>query len=115
MGTPSSWAFLDAAKAVRFGGLSEIEALKTITLNPAIIMGVDKRVGTLEKGKDADLAVFSRHPLDSFTVCEMTIVDGEILFDRAQYLEERKKAEEEKKQKEAEEKKKKKKKAGEEV
>jgi hypothetical protein len=50
---------------------------------------------------DADLAVFSRHPLDPYTVCQMTIIDGTVYFDRAKYLEEMKKAEEEKK-KEAE-------------
>jgi imidazolonepropionase-like amidohydrolase len=102
--------FHDAAKAVRFGGLSELEALKTITINPAIIMGIDKRVGTIEPGKDADLAMFSRHPFDPYTICEMTLVDGEILFDRAKYLEERKKAEEKKKKEEAEAKKQKEKK-----
>jgi imidazolonepropionase-like amidohydrolase len=89
--------FHDAAKAMRFGGLSEIEAFKTITLNPAIIMGIDKRTGTLAEGKDGDLAIFSHHPFDPYTVCEMTVVDGEILFDRAQYFEARKKAEEEEK------------------
>lgn len=88
--------FHEAAKAVRFGGLSELEALKTITLNPAIILGIDGRTGTIEPGKDADLAVFSRHPFDPYTICEMTIVDGEILFDRAAYLEEQKKAEDKK-------------------
>ncbi len=92
--------FLDAAKAIRFGGLSEIEAFKTITLNPAIILGIDKQTGTLAEGKDADLAIFNRHPFDSYTICEMTVVDGEILFDRAQYLEARKKAAEEKVKKE---------------
>ncbi|UCE41483.1 MAG: amidohydrolase family protein [Candidatus Aminicenantes bacterium] len=94
----------DAAKAMRFGSLSEIEAFKTITLNPAIIMGIDKQTGTIAEGKDADLAIFSRHPFDPYTVCEMTVVDGEILFDRSQYLEARKKAEEEKKKKEEEKK-----------
>ena len=94
--------FHDAAKAMRFGGLSEIEAFKTITLNPAIIMGIDKKTGTLVKGKDADLAIFSRHPFDPYTICEMTVVDGEIMFDRAKYLEARNKAEEEKKNKEEE-------------
>lgn len=106
--------FNDAAKTVRFGGLSEAEAIKTLTLNPAVICGIDKWTGTLEAGKDADLAVFSRHPLDPYTVCEMTVVDGKILFDRAKYLEERKKAEEEKK-KEAEAKAAKDKKVGGEV
>jgi imidazolonepropionase-like amidohydrolase len=106
--------FNDAAKTVRFGGLSEAEAIKTLTINPAKILGVDKKVGTIEPGKDADLAVFSRHPLDPYTVCRMTIVDGTIYFDRAKYLEERKKAEEEKK-KEAEAKAPKDKKTGAEV
>jgi imidazolonepropionase-like amidohydrolase len=106
--------FNDAAKTVRFGGLSEAEAIKTLTLNPAIICGIDKWTGTLEAGKDADMAVFSRHPLDPYTVCELTVVDGKILFDRAKYLEERKKAEEEKK-KEAEAKAAKDKKVGGEV
>jgi imidazolonepropionase-like amidohydrolase len=92
--------FHDAAKAMRFGGLSEIEAFKTITLNPAIIMGIDDRTGTLAEGKDADLAIFNRHPFDPYTVCQMTVVDGEILFDRVQYLEARRKAQEEKKEKE---------------
>ncbi len=105
----------EAAKAVRFGGLSEIEAFKTITLNPAIILGIDERTGTLAEGKDGDLAIFSRHPFDPYTICEMTVVDGEILFDRAQYLEARKKAEEEKEKKEEVKKKTEKKGSGEEV
>ncbi|HVP91090.1 MAG TPA: amidohydrolase family protein [Terriglobales bacterium] len=89
--------FFDACKAVRFGGLTELEALKTITLNPAIIDGVDKYTGTLEVGKDADIAVFNRHPLDPYAVCQMTLVDGKVYFDRAKYLEDRQKAEEAKK------------------
>lgn len=92
--------YLEAAKTVRFGGLSEMEALKAITINPAKMLGVDKWVGTLEAGKDADIAVFNRHPLDPYTFCEMTIVDGKIIFDRDKYHNERKKAEELKKQKE---------------
>lgn len=88
--------FADAAKTIRFGGLSEAEALKTITLNPAKILGVDRWVGTIEKGKDADLAVFNRHPLDPYTVCLYTLVDGRIGFDRSQYLEELKKRQEKK-------------------
>ena len=89
--------FFDAAKAVRFGGLTELEALRTITINPAVILGIDKFTGTLEAGKDADIAVFNRHPLDPYTVCQMTLVDGKVYFDRAKYLEERQKAEEAKK------------------
>jgi len=96
--------FNDAAKTVRFGGVTEDEALRMLTINPAKIMGVDRWVGTIEPGKDADLAVFNRHPLDPFTVCEMTMVDGAVYFDRAKYLEERKKTEEEEKKKEPEKK-----------
>lgn len=88
--------FSEAAKAVRFGGASELEALKMITINPAKILGIEKRVGTIEVGKDADLAIFNRHPLDTYTICEMTIIDGEIYFDRAKYLEEMLKKKEEK-------------------
>ncbi|MBN1223174.1 MAG: amidohydrolase family protein [Candidatus Aminicenantes bacterium] len=105
--------FHDAAKTVRYGGLSEIEAIKTITINPAIILGIDKWTGTIEEGKDADLAVFNRHPFDPYTICEMTLVDGDILFDRAKYLEERRKAEEEKKKQEEQKKEKEKKSGGE--
>ena len=86
--------FLDAAKTVRFGGVDEREALKMLTINPAIILGIDHYTGTLEAGKDADIAVFNRHPLDPYTVCQLTIVDGQVLFDRAKYLEDRRKAEE---------------------
>lgn len=107
--------FIDAAKAVRFGGLSELEALKTITINPAIILGIDKYTGAIEVSKDADLAVFNRHPLDPYTVCEMTLVDGKVYFDRAKYIEDWKKAEEERKKKEEEAKKPKEKKNGGEV
>jgi len=91
--------FNDAAKSVRFGGATEAEALRMLTINPAKILGVDSRVGTIEPGKDADLAVFNRHPLDPFAVCEMTMVDGAVYFDRAKYLEERKKTKDEAKKK----------------
>ncbi|OGD26755.1 MAG: hypothetical protein A2Y56_00410 [Candidatus Aminicenantes bacterium RBG_13_63_10] len=94
--------FHEAAKTIRFGGLSEEEALKTITLNPAKMLGVDDRVGALEAGKDADIAVFSRHPFDPYTICRMTIVDGQVVFDRDSYHEDLKKAEEAAKKKEAE-------------
>jgi len=97
--------FNDAAKTVRFGGVSEEEAIRMLTINPAKILGVDSRVGTIEAGKDADLAVFNRHPLDPFTVCEMTMVDGTVYFDRARYLADMKKAEEEEKAKKTPEKK----------
>jgi imidazolonepropionase-like amidohydrolase len=73
----------EAAKAMKWGGLSETEALKLVTLNPAIQLGVQDRVGSIEVGKDADLAVFSGHPLSVMGVVEQTYVDGLLYFDRA--------------------------------
>jgi imidazolonepropionase-like amidohydrolase len=64
------------------GELSEDDALKMITLNPAIQLGIDNRVGTIEVGKDADLVLFSAHPLSSYTTVEKTFIDGQIYFDR---------------------------------
>lgn len=80
--------FNDAAKAMRYGGLPEEECLKLITINPAIQLGVDKLMGSLEEGKDGDIAVFNEHPLSAFTRCDMTIIEGEIYFDRELYLKE---------------------------
>jgi imidazolonepropionase-like amidohydrolase len=74
--------YLDAAKAVKYGGMSEEAALRTITLNAAIQLGIDKRTGSIDVGKDADLAIFSQHPFSVYTVPEMTIIEGEIYFDR---------------------------------
>lgn len=81
--------FNDAAKAIKYGGLSEEEALKLITLNPAIQLGIDKWVGSIEVGKHGDLAVFSEHPLSAYTRCDLTIIEGEVYFDREAYLKER--------------------------
>ena len=106
-GPQMMYLFNDAAKAMKYGGLSESEALKLITLNPAIHLGVDKIVGSLESGKHGDLAIFSEHPLSSSTCCEMTIIEGKIYFDRAAYLMEREKKQKEKKEHEEKSKKKK--------
>jgi len=73
--------YLEAAKAVKFGGTSEIEALKFVTLNPAIQLGIAKYVGSLEPGKDGDFVIWSRPPLDSKTVCQQTWIDGKKYFD----------------------------------
>jgi imidazolonepropionase-like amidohydrolase len=78
--------YWDAAKAMKYGGVSETDALKMITLNAAAQLGVEKRVGSLEVGKDADLAVFKSHPLSADARCEMTLVDGVVRFDRAKDL-----------------------------
>jgi len=67
---------LEAAKAVKYGGISEAEALKFVTLNPAKQLGVDQWIGSLEVGKDADLALWTGNPLDYRSKCEQTWIDG---------------------------------------
>jgi imidazolonepropionase-like amidohydrolase len=71
---------LEAAKAVKDGGVSEEEALKFVTLNPAIQLGIDDRVGSLEAGKDADFVIWSGDPLSTYSICEQTWVDGRRYF-----------------------------------
>ncbi|MEM7262861.1 MAG: amidohydrolase family protein, partial [Planctomycetota bacterium] len=71
----------EAAKAVRYGGVSEIEALKFVTLNPAKQLRIAHRVGSLEAGKDADFVVWSGHPLSTLSRCEQTWIDGRKYFD----------------------------------
>ena len=73
---------LEAAKAVKYGGLSEAEALKFVTINPAIQLMVDKRVGSLEPGKDADFVIWNGDPLATSTMCEQTWIEGRRFFDR---------------------------------
>ncbi|MFN6320421.1 MAG: amidohydrolase family protein [Bacteroidota bacterium] len=72
----------EAAKSVKFGGMSEEDALKMVTLNPAKMLHVDNRVGSIKVGKDADLVVWSDHPLSIYAKSEKTIVDGIVYFDR---------------------------------
>jgi len=74
--------YQDAAKTMHFGGASETDALKMITLNPARILGIENRVGSIDVGKDADLAIFSGHPFAPASRVEMTLVDGRVFFDR---------------------------------
>lgn len=73
---------IEAAKTMRYGGLSEEEALRLVTLNPAIQLGIDSHTGSIDVGKDADIVVWSAHPLSVYTHPELTFVDGELLFDR---------------------------------
>jgi len=71
----------DAGKVIRYGGATQEEALKMITLNPAWIIGVDDRVGSLEVGKDGDISIWDKDPLSSYAKVEKTIIDGEVYFD----------------------------------
>lgn len=73
---------LEAAKMVKYGGATEDQALAYVTISPARQLGRDDRVGSLEVGKDADIALFNAHPFDAFSRCEMTLIDGEVYFQR---------------------------------
>jgi len=72
----------EAAKSMKFGGLTHDEALKLVTINPAIQLGIDKRVGSIDVGKDADLVIYNHDPLSAYAVAQKTIIDGRVLFDR---------------------------------
>jgi len=74
--------FNEAAKTMKYGGLTEDEALRLVTINPAIQLGVDKIVGSLEVGKQGDIAIFNEHPMSAYTRCDMTIIEGQVYFDR---------------------------------
>jgi len=73
---------IEAAKAVRYGGAGEQEALKMVTLNPARQLRIDDRVGSIEPGKDADLVLWSGRPLSTLSRCEQTWIDGRPYFSR---------------------------------
>jgi imidazolonepropionase-like amidohydrolase len=73
----------EAAKTQRYGDLSDDEALSLVTINPARQLGIDTKVGSIEVGKDADLAIFSAHPLSIYAIPQVTIVDGIVRFDIA--------------------------------
>ncbi|HEV8264691.1 MAG TPA: amidohydrolase family protein [Gemmatimonadales bacterium] len=86
----------EAAKAMKWGGLSETDALKLVTLNPARQLGVADRVGSIEVGKDADLVIYTNHPLSVYSIVDQTLVDGQVYFDRQADLARRRALEEEK-------------------
>jgi imidazolonepropionase-like amidohydrolase len=73
---------LEAAKMVKYGGVSEAQALAMITLNPARELGLEDRMGSIDVGKDADIVLFNGHPFDAFARCELALVDGEVFFER---------------------------------
>src|SRR5882762_8474593 len=87
----------EAAKSIHYGGLTHDEALKLVTLNPAIQLGIDKRVGTIDVGKDADLAIYNHDPLSAYAVVQKTLIDGRVYFDRQRDIAERSEREKEKK------------------
>jgi hypothetical protein len=85
----------EAAKSIKYGGISEEDALKMVTLNPAKMLRVDDKVGSIKAGKDADLVLWSDNPVSIYAKAEKTIVDGIVYFDRDRDLQLRKKIAEE--------------------
>lgn len=76
----------EAAKAVKYGNVSEVDALKMVTLNPAMLMHLDDRMGSIRAGKDADLVLWSDHPLSVYAVAETTWIEGAPFYDREEDL-----------------------------
>jgi imidazolonepropionase-like amidohydrolase len=74
---------------MRYGGLSETEALATVTINPAKQLGIDDKVGSIEVGKSADLVLFDGHPLSNYSKALKVWIDGHQYFDRDKDLETR--------------------------
>jgi imidazolonepropionase-like amidohydrolase len=72
----------EAAKTIKWGGLSEDEALALVTINPAKQLRVDARVGSLEPGKDADVVIWNHHPLSAYAIAERVYIDGIVYYDR---------------------------------
>lgn len=72
----------EASKAMKYGGATETEALSMVTINPAKQLGIDKRVGSIEVGKDGDLVIYDQHPLSTMTKVEKVFIDGQLYFDR---------------------------------
>jgi imidazolonepropionase-like amidohydrolase len=72
----------EAAKAIKWGGLSEDQALRLVTINGAKALHVEKRVGSLEPGKDADVVIWTKHPLSNYAIVERTYIDGTLYYDR---------------------------------
>ncbi len=72
----------EAAKTLRYGGLTGDEALSLITINPAKQLDIADRVGSIEAGKDADLVIYDKHPLSNYAKVQRVMLDGEIYFER---------------------------------
>ena len=81
----------EAAKAVKYGGASEEDAWKMITLNPAKLLHIDHKVGSIKVGKDADLVLWSKNPLSVYSIVEQTYVDGTCYYSLEKDLELREK------------------------
>ncbi len=78
--------YQEAGKMMKYGDLSEEEALRLVTLNPAIQLRLENRIGSIDVGKDADLVLFNGHPFSVYARPEMTMIEGEVYFDRKKDL-----------------------------
>ena len=72
----------EAAKVMKYGGMTEEEALAMVTINPAKQLAIDNRVGSIEPGKDADLVLYDKNPLSNYTKVQKVWIDGSQYFDR---------------------------------
>src|SRR5215470_669896 len=72
----------EAAKTIKYGGLTDTEALAMVTLNPAKQLGIDNRVGSIDVGKDADLVIYDKFPLSDYAKVQKVLIDGTVYFDR---------------------------------
>jgi imidazolonepropionase-like amidohydrolase len=89
--------YQEAGKMMKYGDLTEEEALRLVTLNPAIQLRLENRIGSIDVGKDADLVLFNGHPFSVYSRPEMTLIEGEVYFDRKQDLVQREQIAKEKK------------------
>lgn len=94
---PARRFYQEAAKIMKYGDLTEEEALQLITLNPAKEIRLDHRIGSIDPGKDADLVLFNGHPFSIYSRPEMTLIEGTVYFDRKKDLEMREQLAKEKK------------------
>ncbi len=86
----------EAAKTVKYGGISELEAWKMVTINPAKLLHIDDKVGSIKEGKEADVVLWNNHPMSIYAKVEKTIIDGKVFFDLKEDLQKRESIKEEK-------------------
>ena len=75
---------IEAGKMMKYGGVSDVDALAMVTLNPARQLGIDNRVGSIEVGKDADIVIYDKFPLSDYAKVQKVLIDGNVYFDRDQ-------------------------------
>ena len=80
----------EAAKTIKYGGMTELEAWNMVTINPAKLLHLDANVGSIKVGKDADVVLWTGHPMSIYTKAQTTIIDGTVYFDLEQDLAQRK-------------------------